>query len=198
MAELDADLLARCAAGDVGALETIYRRHVERVWRYAWFRTHSHEAAADIVQETFLRVARAAGGFQGRSQFSTWLFAVARSVAVEHARREKRRRELATEPRVLRLVRPEPAALGRSMEDSEMREAVREAIARLPGPQRDAIVLCGLSGLNVREAAEVLGWGESRVKTTLFRARHRLRDMLQRYVGDRPREGQRAAWPGSP
>ena len=39
MAELDADLLARCAAGDMGALEAIYRRHVERVWRYAWFRT---------------------------------------------------------------------------------------------------------------------------------------------------------------
>jgi len=179
MAESDSQLLARCAAGDMAGLEALYRRHVERVWRYAWFRTHSREAAAEIVQETFLRIARASGGFEGRSAFTTWLFAIVRSAAVNHARKEKRHREV-VDSQILRLVpsdEPEPpSGTARSI---ETQDAVREAVAQLPGPQRDAIVLCELSGLRIREAAEVLGWGESRVKTTLFRARRKLRDMLQ-------------------
>ncbi len=65
-----------------------------------------------------------------------------------------------------------------------MRRAVRRAIAELPGSQRDAVVLCELTGKSVREAAEVLGWGESRVKVTLFRARRRLRDKLRAYVSE--------------
>lgn len=184
MAESDSQLLARYAAGDQAGLEALYRRHLERVWRYAWFRTHSRDAAADIVQDTFLRVARAAGSFEGRSAFTTWLFAIARAAAVHHARQEKRHRE-AADPQVLRLVpSAEPDGVTATAHDTAARDAVRQAVARLPGPQRDAIVLCELNGFRVREAAAVLGWGESRVKTTLFRARRKLRDMLKEHVGE--------------
>jgi RNA polymerase sigma-70 factor (ECF subfamily) len=184
MAESDSQLLARCAAGDMAGLETLYRRHVERVWRYAWFRTHSREAAAEIVQETFLRVARASSGFEGRSAFTTWLFAIVRSVAVNHARKEGRRRETA-DPQILKLVpSDDPDVSTAATRTIETQDAVRQAVAQLPGPQRDAIVLCELSGFRVREAAEVLGWGESRVKTTLFRARRKLRDMLKEHVSE--------------
>jgi RNA polymerase sigma-70 factor (ECF subfamily) len=184
MAESDSQLLARCAAGDQAGLEALYRRHVERVWRYAWFRTHSRDEAADIVQDTFLRVARAAGSFEGRSAFTTWLFAIARSAAVNHARHENRHRETG-DPQILRLVpSAEPDRATATALDAETRHAVRQAVAQLPGPQRDAIVLCELNALRVREAAEVLGWGESRVKTTLFRARRKLRDLLKEHVGE--------------
>ncbi|MHC4067098.1 MAG: RNA polymerase sigma factor [Planctomycetota bacterium] len=181
MGETDAELAAQTAKGDMAALEALYRRHVDRVWRYAWFRTHSREAAAEIVQETFLRVARAVPRFQGRSTFATWLFAVTRSVAIDHARRSGRSRRPARPADLFRLVRPNddpPDALG----DRETRDAVRRAVANLPSPQRDATVLCELSGLSIRQAAEVLGWGESRVKVTLFRARRRLRDALREYA----------------
>jgi RNA polymerase sigma-70 factor (ECF subfamily) len=185
MPDADSELVGRCAAGDMAALEVLYRRHAERVWRYAWFRTHSREAAAEVVQETFLRIARSGGRFEGRSAFSTWLFAVTRSVAIDHARREQRHRSVATEPKLLRLV--PSSELGRPavrMSSDEARQAVRKAVAALPPAHRDAIVLCELSGLQIREAAEVLGWGESRVKTTLFRARRKLRDLLKPYVAD--------------
>ena len=179
----DAELAARAGAGDRVALEALYRRHVRRVWRYGWFRTHSREAAADIVQETFLRVARSVGGFEGRSSFATWLFAVARSVAVGQARSEQANRLPGTHQAVLRLIRAGDDR-GDPLERTEANEAVRRAVAELPGAQRDAVVLCELSGLGIREAAQVLGWGESRVKVTLFRARRRLRDLLKDFVRD--------------
>ncbi len=68
--------------------------------------------------------------------------------------------------------------------DDEQRRAVRRAITSLPAAQRDAIVLCELAGWKVRQAADVLGWSESRVKVTLFRARRKLRDMLKQFLAE--------------
>lgn len=183
MPDADSDLAARSARGDMLALEALYRRHVEKVWRYGRLRTNSRDAAAEIVQDTFLRVVRSIKKFEGRSAFATWLFTVTRSVAIEHARREQKDRGRGDGTAVLRLI-PAPADPADSREGGQIRIAVRRAVARLPGAQRDAIVLCELSGFRVREAAETLGWGESRVKVTLFRARRRLRELLKEYVED--------------
>ncbi len=180
MGEAEPELLRRWAAGDRAALEALYRRYVERVWRYAWLRTRSRHMAEEIVQETFLRVARAAGQFGGRSAFGTWLFAVTRSVTIDQIRRARREAEGIEPGRVIRLMPPTESG-----EDEATRQAVRDAVAELPGAQRDVTVLCEVSGLSIREAGEVLGWGESRVKVTLFRARRRLRDMLRDRLGIR-------------
>ena len=73
MIDPDAQLVVRCREGDGIAFELLYRKYVDRIWRYAWFVTRSREAAAEIVQDTFLRVAKPIAGFEGRSSFSTWL-----------------------------------------------------------------------------------------------------------------------------
>ena len=182
----EAEWVARCRAGDLSGLEALYRRYVERVWRYGWFRTRSRESAAEIAQETFLRVARSIASFEGRSTFSTWLFAITRAVTIEHTRRERRERETFTGPTVLRLV---PAVEAPdSLEAGDAREAVRRAVSELPGAQRDVVVLCEYSGCTMHEAAQAMGWGESRVKVTLHRARRRLREALRGFVaGDNVR-----------
>ena len=75
-----------------------------------------------------------------------------------------------------------------SLEADDAREAVRHAVSELPGVQRDVLVLCEYAGCTMREAAEALGWGESRVKVTLHRARRRLREVLRGFVaGERVR-----------
>ena len=62
------------------------------------------------------------------------------------------------------------------------RDAIRDAIADLPPAQRDAVILCDVADLRIREAAEALGWSESRVKVTVFRARRKLREKLKHLV----------------
>lgn len=181
MAYDDGRLAARAARGDKAALEVLYRRHVDDVWRYAWLRTHSRHDTAEVVQEVFLRVTRSIRQFKGRSAFTTWLFAVTRSVAIERARREQRTRSRAVGDGVLRFV-PAEETVEKAPHDDPSREVVRNAIAGLPGAQRDAIVLYELSGLSIREAGEILGWSESRVKVTLHRARRQLRDALRECV----------------
>lgn len=170
-----AELVNRCAAGDRVALEALYRRYADGVWRYGWWRTGSREAAAEIVQETFLRLTRSIARFRWDSSFETWLFAVTRSAASAYVRQNGRDRRSAER------CDSEPMSTNRpvdALQDDETRQAVRDALTDLPAAQRDAIVLCELCGKSIREAAELLDWGESRVKVTLFRARRRLRDRL--------------------
>ena len=181
MVDPDAQLIQGCRQGDRAALELLYRRYVDRVWRYGWLVTRSREDAAEIVQETFLRVQKSVAGFAGRSTVATWLFALTRSAAMEFLRRRRRERQDRSHPAILRLVTPGSVSEPEEGE-AESREAVRRAVAELPGAQRDAVILCELVGMSIADAADVLGWGKSRVKVTLFRARRRLRERLRDHV----------------
>ncbi|MBI1826998.1 MAG: RNA polymerase sigma factor [Planctomycetes bacterium] len=204
MIDPDAQPVARCKRGDREALELLFRRYVDRVWRYGWSVTRSRESAAEIVQETFLRVANSIGSFEGRSTFATWLFTLTRSATMEFLRRERQETRRRADANVLRLittdevreVRREVRLPARSADDvlaavsdsriarpndadrDATREAIHKAIAELSGAQRDTVILCELVGMSIAEATEVLGWGESRTKVTLFRARRRLRELL--------------------
>ena len=182
MHDADAELALACKAGDSSALEKLYWRHAQRTWRYARHFSGSDEAAAEIVQEVFVRVARHVSAYEGRAQFSTWLFAIVRSAAVEF--NVKRRR--APQPVKGELMERMPAKTLEPQEElaaAETRQAVRDAVARLPENEREAVLLCELEDLPLREAGEILGWSESRVKVTLFRARRKLKGLLAAYVG---------------
>lgn len=178
MLDPDAQLIRRYRDGDRAALELLYRRYVDRVWRYGWSVTQSREAAAEIVQETFLRVVKSIAGFEGRSSFATWLFTLTRSSAMEFLRRKRLEERTRRDATILRLV-PLVEAPEVEADDGALRGDVRKAVAELPGAQRDVVVLCELVGMSIADAAVTLGWGHPRVKVTLFRARRRLREMLR-------------------
>ena len=172
------ELIDRLRAGDMKALEGLYRRYVDTVWRYGWFRTRDRDEAAEIVQETFLRAARRINQFEGRSQFVTWLMAIARSVLSERFRKASSRREQAADPETLRLV---PAPQEPPIDMGDQKQVVRDAISSLESTQYDAVVLVDLAGLSYREAAEVMDCPESTLKSTLFRARRNLRQTLEKW-----------------
>lgn len=206
MVDPDSHLALACGKGDRAALELLFRRYVDRVWRYAWLTTRSRDAAGDIVQDTFLRVLKSIGAFHGKSTFATWLFAVTRSATAEWMRGARQRERVEGTRAILRLVQPDggsvdvsDGAIGVSnaasaetddSNDAEnSRQALRKAIAELPPAQRDALILCEMVGMGIAEAADVLGWGQSRVKVTVFRARRRLREILQPLVKSEAAEG---------
>lgn len=86
---------ARRAPGPRGdaLLEELYRRWYPRVARFSLKISGNREAAADLAQEVFLRVHERLGSFRGESAFSTWLYAVMRSVAINRGLAARRRRE---------------------------------------------------------------------------------------------------------
>ena len=169
--------MQRCQGGDRAAQELLYRRYADRVWRYGWLGTRSREGAAEVVQETFLRVLRSIGKFRGSSTLATWVFAVTRSAGLAYLRERRRHEVPDCEAPLLRLV-PVGEETPAEPTESELRERLREAVAELPGAQRDAIVLFDLCSMSLEETRKVLGWSLTRVKSTLFRARRRLREVI--------------------
>jgi len=194
MVDPDAQSVARCKRGDREALELLFRRYVDRVWRYGWSVTRSRESAGEIVQETFLRVMNSIAKFESRSTFATWLFAITRSATMDFVRRVRTENRRRADVNVLRLITDDEVREVRREipigEESEAAEhgagadkvathvAIHDAIAKLSGAQRDAIVLCEIVGMSIAAVSEILGWSESRVKVTLCRARRRLRELL--------------------
>ncbi len=135
--------------------------------------------AEDLLQETLIRVARGAAGFDGRSSVKTWAFAIATRVAADHLRRPDRRariveideaetEEAAADPVEERLI------------SGEMNACIREVIDSLPGDFRSALVLHEFEGMTAAQVAEVLGCSVATAKIRIHRGRERLREALRR------------------
>jgi RNA polymerase sigma-70 factor (ECF subfamily) len=160
----DEELIAAVAAGDEDALALLYRRW-ERPLHALLARYTGGRDVDDLVQETWMRVVRAAGRFDRGRRFSTWLFAIALNLA-----RDWRRRPPAepVEPRETMAV----AADGQARVDAGL-DAMR-LLAALPEAQRAVVVLRHFHDLGEEDVAEILGIPRGTVKSRLHHAMARL------------------------
>lgn len=142
-------------------------RHGQAVYRLAYARTGSREDAEDVVQETFLRLVRAAPVFREEDHCRAWLLRVAANCAGDLHRSPWRRR-----------TQPLEAAEGLSAPVEEP-GGVLDAVLALPEDYRIPVHLFYYEGLSVAEIAALLGKREGAVRTRLSRARAMLREMLK-------------------
>lgn len=169
-------LLARMRQGEEAAFAALYRRHRDRVHRFALLFCGSTAAAADVTQETFMHLMSKPEQFdQARGTVGAWLCGVARNLARAHVGL----REEATEPAELQLV-DDDTPLDRVLR-GEAAEQVRAAIARIAPHYRDVLILCELSDLTYAEAAQVCGIDIGTVRSRLSRARSQLAQRLARF-----------------
>ncbi len=176
-----ADLhLARAWArtGDASAFDELYRRYADKVYAFARHLSGSDAVAEDMVQETFMRAARAMDSYNNHAAFTTWLLTIARNAYRDFGRKQARRARDRDLPLPVRDSQ-EPAV---ATESREMQSAVRAAVLRLPEAQRIAVTLCNLQEMPQKHAAVVLGWRIEKLKSTLHRARQRLKQELAQYM----------------
>ncbi|TFB15103.1 RNA polymerase sigma factor [Filobacillus milosensis] len=129
----------------------------------------------DLVQEVFIKALHGIGGFNGESNPKTWLFSIARNVAVDEARKRKRR---GMDQTVTLENSPEPPNYQTPdtiLQNNERKRQIYECIQSLKSNYKEVLILRGIKELNVAETASVLGWTESKVKTTYSRAIKALR-----------------------
>lgn len=179
----DLDLVERHRYGDEAAFEEIYDRFGGMVYNLAWRLSNDPEEAADLTQETFLRIHRHLGKFRGGSTLKTWIYRIALNHCRGRLGRKRSWQPLAEETeRTLPDPRrgPEERALAH---DAERR--VASALAALPRRYAEAVVLCDLEGLPYQEIAEVLGVRIGTVRSRIARGRERLRRVLEKAEGER-------------
>lgn len=172
--------MQRYQAGDATAFPGVYRAISERVYGFLVRSTGNRAIADDLLQEVFLKIHRARASYRPGSPVMPWAFAIARHAAISRARsagrrgrREEVREDLSDAPN------PEPEA---SVDDPRLDE-VQAAIDRLPGPQREALLLLKVSGLSLKEAAEATGASVGAIKLRAHRAYEAIRSALAKKKG---------------
>lgn len=159
------------AFDDARSFERFYDRHAPAVARFAWSVSPSADAAQEILQETFLTAwdkRRSIRLVEGSPL--PWLLTTCRHHARNHARRERRWREL---------LELREGSIAADPVDGDAAADLRwalEAVAGLPQGERAVTELCLLQGLSYRQAAERLGVSEAAVGKRLQRARSRIRE----------------------
>jgi len=158
----------------------LYRDHVDLIYRYAHRLCGETESAKDLVQETFLNAYQGLKDFRGEAKVSTWLYTIASRACIRMRRKRKGEpeHELSIEEFVptsegeFRLqipmggLSPEEA-----FQNKELREALDQAIDKLPRKYRMALVLRDMEGLSAKEVGTIMGVNERAVKSRLHRAR---------------------------
>jgi RNA polymerase sigma-70 factor (ECF subfamily) len=174
---VDDDLLvAALGDGDLAALAAAFDRWNRRVRVLARRLLSDPAAAEDVVQDVFTALPRAARRFRGQADLETFVLGIAVKGVRRHRRAAARRRRAlerlrAADPRGP--IDPEQDAYRR-----ELGARLAAALDELPLPQRVAFVLCEVEELTAGQAAAIADAPEATIRTRLFHARRRLRDLL--------------------
>jgi len=166
-------VLARVARGDRAAFERLYRAYLPRLTRFLQQVMRRTSAVEEAINDTMLVVWRKAGTYSGDSKVSTWIFAIAYRRALKLLKRFDE--PVADEPD---LTSASDDATESFVMQLELRAVLGEAMAKVSAEQRAVIELTYYQGCAYREIAEIMGCPVDTVKTRMFHARRRLRQLL--------------------
>lgn len=166
----DLELVRALARGESAALDALMQAHLDALVRITRLVAGDHAAALDAAQEAFIRLWRNPGAFTGGS-LRAWLVTVARNIALNEHRGERRRSGRHETVRI------------RVPSDPEIRAANSDELAlviafldQLPEQERTALTLFAVEGMAQAEIARVLGTSEAAVKQAVLSARRKLRE----------------------
>lgn len=171
MNEPDLAVLVRKAqGGDLAAQEELVRRHQNRIAGFVFSLVGQSSAVEDLAQTVFIRMVLGLPRLRDPSQFTSWIFRLARNACFDHLRRQRWRRLLVP-------WLPEHDALPAPPSESrgDASEWLRAALQELPPAQREVVTLVGEEDLSYEEIARISGRSVSSVKSLLFRARETLK-----------------------
>jgi RNA polymerase sigma-70 factor, ECF subfamily len=183
----DRTLVTQAAAGCRDAFDELVRRYRRRVYNLIRTLTAGDSDAEDLVQDTFVRAYRAIARFRGDSAFRSWLYRIAINVVHTHmGRRRSRNGALVLHVHDADAVDDLPAD-GDVEQTLLRRQVIDRALASLPEDLRVLVVLRDIHGLKYDEIAKVVKTPRGTVESRLFRARQRLRPMLESLIALKPR-----------
>jgi len=180
----DDELMLMFRQGDVEAFDVLFDRHYRSVYNYARSLLGDCHGAEDMLQETFLTVARAGARYEPRGHFRTWLMRICRNGCLNLLQRERLRRGavVTSDPELAAVASDQPSP-PEVVQEEERMPRLRLAVARLPERQREAIALYAFEQMGYREISEVLEAPLGTVKTLIHRARSALAQELERIEG---------------
>jgi RNA polymerase sigma-70 factor (ECF subfamily) len=191
------DTVRLAQEGNAAAFEQLYRRYSGRVFTLCLRIVKNDSEAEDLTQEAFLQLFRKIHTFRGEARFSTWLHRLTINTALMRLRK-KRHPEVSLDATLEtgdEDSRPvlEPGGPDLRLSGVVDRINLSRAIGQLPEGYKEMFILHDVEGYEHNEIAEILGCSIGNSKSQLYKARLRLRELLQEGLRSRARENRQVA-----
>lgn len=182
----ETELIEQLKKGDETAFRTIVEQWKDMVYNTILGIVQNETEAEDLAQDVFIKVYEKVSTFKGDSKFSTWLYRIAATTALDHLRSKKRKKRFGflqslggrgDENETI----PDFHHPGVSLDNKERSAVLFKAIDGLPENQKTAYTLHKLEGLSYRDVSEVLNTTVSAVESLMSRANQNLRKQLEEY-----------------
>jgi RNA polymerase sigma-70 factor, ECF subfamily len=194
----DEQEMTRLAQGEDAALNRLMDRHAQKLFHFLLRALQDEGDAADLAQESFVRVYQNRARFDPRQKFTTWLYAIASNLVRDcyrwrsrHPKVSLQSLESPSEPGQIDNLQASDTPPDQNLDLKERAATVRQAIAALPDELRQPLILAFYQELPQAEIATILNCSAKAVETRIYRARQRLRVSLSRTVGACPRRKSR-------
>ena len=159
-------IILRCRQGDVDAFRQVYERYNQALLHTAVRMLGNQDDAEDAVQTTFVKLYDGVRRFRFESRFSTYLFRILFNVCFDFLQRRKRHME------------PLDIVTLSSPCKQDVRAELHQAISMLPGQQKACFILFAIEELPQSEIADILSLSIGGVKSNIFQAKKKLRELL--------------------
>ena len=187
----DAVLVKRCRQGDSAAIERLILKYQNRIYNVILRICANNDDAAELTQDTFVKIIEKISEFEGRSSFYTWAFRIAVNLTLNYCQRsvrlglksldaedDKHNRQASRQLKEFLIDNsaPDPATMA---QNKELCEIVIGALMKLDDAHRAVVVLRDIEGMKYARIAEVLDIELGTVKSRLSRARNNLRKIME-------------------
>jgi RNA polymerase sigma-70 factor (ECF subfamily) len=187
----DAVLVRQCWQGDSAAIERLILKYQNRIYNVILKICADPDDAAELTQDTFVKIIENIENFQGRSSFYTWAFRIAVNLTLNYCRRNVRigfssldaeQVPYNSQPgRLLKELLSDDSSLDPAVvaQDNELCQILVESLKKLDDAQRAVVVLRDIEGMNYNQIANVLDIELGTVRSRLSRGRKKLRQILE-------------------
>jgi len=187
----DAMLIERCRQGDSAAMERLILKYQNRIYNVILKICINPDDAAELTQETFVKIIESIAKFESKSSFYTWAFRIAVNLTLNYCQRGARLRlksldaeDYEHDGNATQTLKeflsddslPDPAMVA---QNKELYEIAIESLMKLDDEQRTVVVLRDIEGMNYAQIADVLQVKLGTVRSRLSRARSRLREIME-------------------
>ncbi len=183
--ESESELICQALGGDQAAYGRLVRRYERMVYSLAIQMVRNREDALEVTQDTFLKAFRFLSGYRGESRFSTWLYRIARTSAINYLRRARRETvALDTPESPVRNMSADAPNGFETIANTERMALLQRAFNMLLPDDGTVLRLFYIQEQRLEEICDIMDWTMSNAKSRLCRARQRLRAVLLEHFSE--------------
>lgn len=188
----DEELLRRFNEGDADAFQALMRRFERPLYNFILRSVRRQDRAEELLQDVFMKVLQRSSDFKGNAKLSTWLYAIARNLCIDHSRKMVFRRHKSLDapgrsnssdegPTLLERTASDDPGAHRAAIAEDLRLRIAVAVEELPEEQKEVFLMRQVQGMPFKDIAGVVGVPENTVKSRMRYALERLQRALAEY-----------------